>query len=40
VLHFASFDRHLVVMLDLSVAPERSVGNEQWEFVLGKVLVY
>jgi hypothetical protein len=23
-------------MLDLEVVPERSLGNEQWEFVLGK----
>ena len=23
-------------MLDLDVVPERSLGNEQWEFVLGK----
>ncbi|ESO90826.1 hypothetical protein LOTGIDRAFT_122620 [Lottia gigantea] len=22
-------------MLDLEVVPERSLGNEQWEFVLG-----
>ena len=23
-------------MLDLQVVPERSLGNEQWEFSLGK----
>lgn len=23
-------------MLDLEVVPERSLGNEQWEFTLGK----
>ena len=23
-------------MLDLEVVPERSLGNEQWEFVLGE----
>lgn len=23
-------------MLDLEVVPERSLGNEQWEFALGK----
>ena len=23
-------------MLDLEVVPERSLGNEEWEFVLGK----
>jgi len=23
-------------MLDLEVQPERSLGNEQWEFVLGE----
>mgnify|MGYP000116709704 FL=1 len=23
-------------MLDLEVVPERSLGNEQWEFILGK----
>ena len=23
-------------MLDLEVQPERSLGNEQWEFILGK----
>ena len=22
-------------MLDLEVVPERSLGNEQWEFILG-----
>lgn len=26
-------------MLDLEVVPERSLGNEQWEFVLGKTTV-
>lgn len=25
------------MMLDLEVVPERSLGNEQWEFILGKV---
>ena len=24
-------------MLDLEVVPERSLGNEEWEFVLGKL---
>jgi hypothetical protein len=24
-------------MLDLDVVPERSLGNEEWEFVLGKL---
>ena len=24
-------------MLDLEVVPERSLGNEQWEFILGNV---
>lgn len=23
-------------MLDLEVVPERSLGNEQWEFILGE----
>ena len=23
-------------MLDLEVQPERSLGNEQWEFILGE----
>ena len=27
-------------MLDLEVVPERSLGNEQWEFVLGTMLVF
>ena len=27
-------------MLDLEVVPERSLGNEQWEFILGNVNVY
>ena len=26
-----------IMMLDLEVVPERSLGNEQWEFILGKV---
>lgn len=26
-------------MLDLEVVPERSLGNEQWEFILGNVNV-
>lgn len=26
------------IMLDLEVVPERSLGNEQWEFVLGKLM--
>ena len=26
-------------MLDLEVLPERSLGNEQWEFVLGEKTV-
>lgn len=25
-------------MLDLEVVPERSLGNEQWEFILGLLL--
>lgn len=24
-------------MLDLEVVPERSLGNEQWEFILGEL---
>jgi len=24
-------------MLDLEVVPERSLGNEQWEFILGEI---
>jgi len=27
---------NLSIMLDLEVVPERSLGNEQWEFVLGE----
>ena len=27
-------------MLDLEVVPERSLGNEQWEFILGKYFVH
>lgn len=27
-------------MLDLEVVPERSLGNEQWEFTLGEWSVY
>ena len=26
-------------MLDLEVVPERSLGNEQWEFILGRCFV-
>lgn len=26
-------------MLELEVVPERSIGNEQWELVLGKTFV-
>ena len=25
-------------MLDLEVVPERSLGNEQWEFILGELM--
>jgi len=27
-------------MLDLEVVPERSLGNEQWEFALGECVEY
>lgn len=27
---------HYLPMLDLEVVPERSLGNEQWEFALGE----
>lgn len=27
-------------MLDLEIVPERSLGCEQWEFVLGKFLIF
>jgi hypothetical protein len=26
-----------IKMLDLEVVPERSLGNEQWEFILGEL---
>ena len=32
--------KHFVVMLDLQVVPERSLGNEQWEFSLGMFLSF
>ena len=27
-------------MLDLEVVPERSLGNEQWEFILGMEIFF
>lgn len=32
----AALARRAEPMLDLEVVPERSLGNEQWEFTLGK----